>query len=29
MSQLNIALMGAGGKMGGRISNNLKGLPHY
>ncbi len=28
-TQLSIALMGAGGKMGGRITNNIKNLPAY
>lgn len=29
MQKLSIALMGAGGKVGGRITNNLKDLPAY
>jgi D-apionate oxidoisomerase len=29
VNQLSIALMGAGGKMGGRITNNIKDLPDY
>lgn len=29
MSQQTVALMGAGGKMGGRITRNIKGRPEY